>query len=52
MKKIVLCYVVILGLASCSDQLTERELVNNIQSINQVNDEFHYYVEKARWGNA
>lgn len=52
MKKIVLCCVVMLGLASCSDQLTEREFVNNIQPINQVNDEYHYYLEKARWGDA
>ena len=52
MKKNVLCCVVMLGLTSCSDQLTERELVNNIQPINQVNDEYHYYLEKARWGDA
>lgn len=52
MKKLFLCCVVMLGLVSCSDQLTDREFSNGIQSISQVNDEYHYYLEKARWGNA
>lgn len=52
MKKIILCCAVLLGLASCSDQLAERELANAIQPVNQVNDEYHYYLEKARWGDA
>ena len=52
MKKIILCCVVLLDLASCSDQLTERDLAISIQSVNQVNDEYHYYLEKARWGDA
>lgn len=52
MKKLILCCVVMLGLASCSDQLTDREFTNGIQSISQENDEYHYYLEKARWGDA
>lgn len=52
MKKLILCCVVMLGLASCSDQLTDREFANGIQSISQENDEYHYYLEKARWGDA
>lgn len=52
MKKIILYFVVLLGLASCSDQLTERELVNAIQTVNQADGEYQYYLEKARWGDA
>ena len=52
MKKIILCFVVLLGLAGCSDQLTEGELANTVQSMSQVDDEYHYYLEKARWGDA
>ena len=52
MKKIILCFVVLLGLASCSDQLTERELVNATQTVNQADGEYQYYLEKARWGDA
>ena len=52
MKKIILCFVVLLGLTSCSDQLTEGELANAVQPMNQVDDEYHYYLEKARWGDA
>lgn len=52
MKKIILYFVVLLGLASCSDQLTEREMVNAIQTVNQADGEYQYYLEKARWGDA
>lgn len=52
MKKIILYFVVLLSLASCSDQLTERELVNAIQTVNQADGEYQYYLEKARWGDA
>lgn len=52
MKKFFYCCFVLLGLASCSDQLTERDLTNGIQPVNQVDDEYHYYLEKARWGDA
>ena len=52
MKKIILCFVVLLGLASCSDQLTERELTEPAQPKNQVDSEYQYYLEKARWGDA
>lgn len=52
MKKIILYFVALLGLASCSDQLTERELVNAIQTVNQADGEYQYYLEKARWGDA
>lgn len=48
----ILFLVVLLGSVSCSDQLTERELANAIQPANQVDDEYHYYLEKARWGDA
>lgn len=52
MKKIILCFVVLLGLTSCSDQLTEGELSNSVQPVNQVDGEYYYYLEKARWGDA
>ena len=52
MKKIIVCFVALLGLAGCSDQLTEGELANTVQSMSQVDDEYHYYLEKARWGDA
>ena len=52
MKKIIVCFVALLGLAGCSDQLTEGELANTVQPMNQVDDEYHYYLEKARWGDA
>lgn len=51
MKKIVLCFVVLLGLASCSDQLTENEFANAVQPESQMDNEYQYYLEKARWGN-
>ena len=50
-KKYFLCCVVLLGLASCSDQLLDRELMNVERPVNQVVDEYHYYLEKARWGD-
>ena len=52
MKRIILCFVVLLGLASCSDQLAISENENVTQPANQVDDEYHYYLEKARWGDA
>lgn len=52
MKKIIICFVALLGLAGCSDQLTEGELANAVQPMNQVDDEYYYYLEKARWGDA
>ena len=52
MKKIILCFVVLLGLESCSDQLAISENENVTQPANQVDDEYHYYLEKARWGDA
>ena len=51
MKKFILVYVVLLGLTSCSDQLTENEMTNVVQPRNQV-EEYNYYLEKARWGDA
>ena len=52
MKKIILCFVGLLGLASCSDQMTESELTEPVQTVNQIDGEYHYYLEKARWGDA
>ena len=52
MKKIILCFVVLLGLASCSDQLTENDVTSVVQSENQMDGEYQYYLEKARWGDA
>lgn len=52
MKKICLFIMVLLGLASCSDQLTVSEKENVVQPATQVDDEYHYYLEKARWGDA
>ena len=52
MKKIIICFVALLGLAGCSDQLTEGELANAVRPMNQVDDEYYYYLEKARWGDA
>ena len=52
MKKIILCFVVLLGLTNCSDQLTESELANPVQPVNQEDGEYRYYLEKARWGDA
>ena len=52
MKKICLFIMVLLSLASCSDQLTVSEKENVIQPATQVDDEYHYYLEKARWGEA
>lgn len=52
MKKMILCFVVLFGLASCSDQLTISENENIVQLGNQVNDEYYYFLEKARWGDA
>ena len=52
MKKNILCFVVLFGLASCSDQLAESELANPVQPVNQVDGEYRYYLEKARWGDA
>ena len=48
MKKIILCFVVLLGLTNCSDQLTESELANPVQPVNQEDGEYRYYLEKAR----
>ena len=45
MKKIIICFVALLGLAGCSDQLTEGELANAVQPMNQVDDEYYYYVK-------
>ena len=52
MKKICLFIMVLLGLASCSDQLTVSEKESVVQPATQVDDEYHYYLEKARWGEA
>lgn len=52
MKKICLFIMVLLGLASCSDQLTVSEKENVVQPATQVDYEYHYYLEKARWGEA
>ena len=52
MKKIILCFMVLLGLTSCSDQLTECESADPVQPVDQVDGEYHYYLEKARWGDA
>ena len=52
MKKIIICFVALLGLAGCSDQLTEGELANAVQPMNRVDDEYYCYLEKARWGDA
>ena len=46
------CFVVLLGLASCSDQLTISKNEIIIQPEHQAADEYHYYLEKARWGDA
>lgn len=51
MKKIILCFVVLLDLTSCSDQLTESESSEPVQPVNQVDDKYQYYLEKARWGD-
>jgi len=52
MKKVISFFVVLLSLTSCSDQLAESELTNAYQPANQVDAEYQYYLEKARWGDA
>ena len=52
MKKIIICFVVLFGLASCSDQLAESELANPVQPVSQEDGEYRSYLEKARWGDA
>lgn len=52
MKKIILFGLALLGLASCSDQLVEKDFANGVQTVNSTSDEYHYYLEKARWGDA
>ena len=52
MKKIILFCVALLGMVSCSDQLTENDVANGVQTVNSTSDEYHYYLEKARWGDA
>ena len=52
MKKIILFGLALLGLASCSDQLAEKDFANGVQTVNSTSDEYHYYLEKARWGDA
>lgn len=52
MKKIILFCVALLGMVSCSDQLTENYVANGVQTVNSTSDEYHYYLEKARWGDA
>ena len=52
MKKIILFGLALLGLVSCSDQLAEKDLANGVQTVNSTSDEYHYYLEKARWGDA
>ena len=52
MKKLLGLVLGLLVLASCSDQLMEKDLSNIETPTNQVTDEYHYYLEKARWGDA
>lgn len=52
MKKIILFGLALLGLVSCSDQLAEKDFANGVQTVNSTSDEYHYYLEKARWGDA
>ena len=52
MKKIILFCVALLGMVSCSDQLTNNDVANGVQTVNSTSDEYHYYLEKARWGDA
>ena len=52
MKRIIFFCVALMGLGSCSDQLVGKDLANGVQTVSQTSDEYHYYLEKARWGDA
>lgn len=52
MKKLLGLLFGLLVLAGCSDQLTDNDLLRVETTANQVTDEYHYYLEKARWGDA
>ena len=38
MKKIILFCVALLGMVSCSDQLTENDVANGVQTVNSTSD--------------
>lgn len=52
MKKLFTVGLCVLMLASCSDQLTETNPSMNQTPVNQDGNEYQYYLEKARWGDA
>lgn len=52
MRKLFGLLVGLLVLASCSDQLMENYLSRVEAPTNQVTDEYQFYLEKARWGDA
>ena len=52
MKKLLGLVLGLLVLASCSDQLMEKDLSRVESPTNQVADEYCHYLEKARWGDA
>ena len=52
MKKLFTVGLCVLMLASCSDHLTETNPSMNQTPVNQDGNEYQYYLEKARWGDA
>lgn len=52
MKKLVVLLFCLLVMMGCSDQLMEKEFIEVEKSMNQVSNEYQYYLAKARWGDA
>lgn len=52
MRKLLGLVMGLLVLASCSDQLMEKDLPGAATPTNQVSNEYQHYLEKARWGDA
>ena len=52
MKKLVVLFFCLLVMMGCSDQLMEKEFIEVEKSMNQVSNEYQYYLAKARWGDA
>lgn len=52
MKKIGVFLICVLALLGCSDQLIEKEFAGVEKPANKESNEYQYYLEKARWGDA
>lgn len=52
MKKLSVLLVCVLVLVGCSDQLMEKDYAGVEKPVNQVSNEYQYYLAKARWGDA